>query len=163
MILAPAIPDSAASAGLPQNHPPLEASEAISALVEATARDPQNADLKVRLANAYYDAGLYSEAVQAYEAAMTLKAQGPEVETDLATCYHYIGQHERALAMLDKVLASNPGFAQALFNKGVVLQAGKNDSQGAIAAWEELLRTNPNHPQRSVLERKIRDLRSAAK
>jgi tetratricopeptide (TPR) repeat protein len=148
---------------LPETHPPLDALNRVSTLTPAIEKDPRNAGLRIQLGNAYYDAGLYKEAVQAYEEGLALKTQGPDVETDLATCYHYMGQDDRALEILNRILQRNPGFAPALFNKGIVLLAGKNDAQGAIAAWEELLRLNPNHPQRIELERRIRELKSAAK
>jgi len=90
-----------------------------------------------------------------------LRPQSPSVETDLATCYHLLGQHDRALEILDKVLQYRPHFAQALFNKGIVLHSGRNDLKGAIAAWEELLRTNPNLPQRADIEQRIEQLKAS--
>jgi len=78
----------------------------------------------------------------------------------MATSYHYLGQHDRALEILNKVLAYRPNFPQALFNKGVVLHVGKNDVRGAIAAWEELLRTNPSLPNRAELEQRISQLKA---
>jgi tetratricopeptide (TPR) repeat protein len=163
VIREPSGPSQPSSTALPENHPPLDALNRVTTLTQAIEKDPKNADLRVQLGNAYYDAGLYKEAAQAYEEGIALNPQGPDVETDLSTCYHYTGQDDRALEILNRVLQKNPGFAPALFNKGIVLQAGKADVQGAIAAWEELLRLNPNHPQRVELERRIRDLKSAAK
>src|SRR6266581_1177257 len=54
-----------------------------------------------------------------------------------------------------------PHIAQALFNKGIVLHSGRNDLKGAIAAWEELLRTNPNLPQRADIEQRIEQLKAS--
>jgi len=163
----PAVPEGVApnpaQMDLPENHPPVDALNRITSLSQASQNDPKNADLKVQLGNAYYDAGLYNDAIQAYEASVVLQAPGPHVQTDLATCYHYIGQHDKALAMLNTVLGQNPDFHAALYNKGIILQFGKGDAAGAIAAWEELLRVNPNHPQRAGLEQKIRELRAAAR
>jgi tetratricopeptide (TPR) repeat protein len=79
----------------------------------------------------------------------------------MATCYHFKGQHDKALEILDRVLRYRPGFPQALFNKGIILQIGKSDNRGAVAAWEELLRVNPEFPQRAELEERIRQLRAA--
>ena len=163
VILEPAAPSPVSNAGLPENHPPIDALNRISTLLQMSQNDLQNADLKIQLGNAYYDAGLYQEASQAYEDGIALKPQGPDVQTDLATCYHYLGQNDKALEILNKVLQQQPSFAPALFNKGIVLQKGKNDAQGAVAAWEELLRTNPSYPQRSELEQRIRQLKLAIK
>ncbi len=146
---------------LPPGHPPLDDSKELLALEQMSRSDPQNADYKTRIGNIYYDMGQYQKAVQAYEQSLALRPQDPGVETDLATSYHYMGQHDRALQILDKVLSYRPYFAQALFNKGVVLHSGKKDVRGAIAAWEELLRTNPNLPNRAELEQRISQLRLA--
>ncbi len=40
-----------------------------------------------------------------------------------------------------------------LFNMGVVKWQGKGDPKGAVAAWEQLLKTNPDYPEKArVLE-----------
>jgi tetratricopeptide (TPR) repeat protein len=162
-ILEPAGPNRAGGAALPENHPPVEALNRAELLLQKVQQDPRNADLRVQLGNAYYDAGLYQEAARAYEDGMAIKSQGPGVETDLATCYHFLGQDDKALQALNRVLQEHPGFAQALFNKGVILQTARNDAAGAVAAWQELLRSNPDYPRRAELEQKIAQLQSALK
>jgi tetratricopeptide (TPR) repeat protein len=160
-ILEPAALNPPGSAALPENHPPIDALNRVDSLLQMIQKDPQNADLRIQLGNAYYDAGLYQEAALAYEEGIAIKPQGPAVETDLATCYHYLGQDDKALQTLDRVLQERPGFAQALFNKGVILQTARNDAAGAVAAWQELLRSNPDYPRRAELEQKIAQLRSS--
>lgn len=162
-IFEPAASNPAGSAALPENHPPIDALNRANTLLQMILKDPQNADIRVQLGDAYYDAGLYQEAARAYEEGIAMKPQGPEVETDLATCYHYLGQDDKALQALDRVLQEHPGFAQALFNKGVILQTARNDAAGAVAAWQELLRSNPDYPRRTELEQKISQLQSALK
>jgi tetratricopeptide (TPR) repeat protein len=152
----PSIPSNAQ---LPENHPPIDAANKVAALEQMSQNDPQNAQLKVQIGNAYYDSGQFQKAAEAYEQSLKLRPQDPGVETDLATCYHYLGQYDKALEILDKVLKYSPGFAQALFNKGIVLQSGKNDPKGAIAIWESLLQSNPNFPQRAELEQRINQLK----
>jgi cytochrome c-type biogenesis protein CcmH/NrfG len=46
-----------------------------------------------------------------------------------------------------------------LFNSGIVKWQGKKDAKGAIADWEQLLKTNPGYPERQ----KVEDLMSKAK
>ncbi|PYU99619.1 MAG: hypothetical protein DMG10_24240 [Acidobacteria bacterium] len=146
---------------LPENHPPLDYARELAALEERSRAEPQNPDYRTRIGNVYYDMGEYEKAIEAYEQSLALRPQSPSVETDLATCYHLLGQHDRALEILDKVLQYRPHFAQALFNKGIVLHSGRNDLKGAIAAWEELLRTNPNLPQRADIEQRIEQLKAS--
>ena len=158
-----ASPGLPANAQLPENHPPIDAASKVGSLEQMSRNDPQNADLKVQIGNAYYDMGQYQKAAAAYEECLKLRPGDPAEMTDLATCYHYLGQSDRALALLDEVLKTRPGFAQALFNKGIVLQEGKKDVRGAIAVWENLLQSNPAFPQREMLENKINQLKSAAR
>ncbi len=162
----PAVLESAASppqeeTQLPQNHPPIDMSNRLMALSELSQKEPGNAEYKVEIGNIYYDMGQYRKAASYYEEALKLKPQDPNVETDLATCYYNLGENDKALQILDKVLQYRPGFPMAMFNKGIVLQAGKNDNQGAIAVWEALLRANPDFPQRAALEQRIRDSKAA--
>ncbi len=157
-----AAPVNPAGTQLPPGHPPVDASNRIASLEQASQSDPQNADLMVQLGNAYYDAGQYQKAAEAYQQSLQLRPRNAGVETDLATCYHFLGQHDKALEILDKVLKYSPGFPQALFNKGIVLQAA-NDTKGAIAAWESLLASDPNFPRRADIEQKINELKSSVR
>lgn len=145
---------------LPQDHPPIDAASRLALLEQMSRNDPENAEYKIQLGNLHYDMGQYQKAIEAYEDSLRVKPENPSVETDVATCYHYLGQHDRALEILARVLDANPGFPQALFNKGIILQAGKKDVPGAIAAWEALLQREPNFPQKAELERRISELKS---
>jgi cytochrome c-type biogenesis protein CcmH/NrfG len=151
------------SARLPEGHPPVDTAARITAAEQLTRDNPQSAQYRSELGNAYYDAGQYDKAVRAYIESLKLQPDNPSVETDLATSYHYLGQNDQALQLLDKVLKQNPGFGQALFNKGVVLQVGKKDIAGAVAAWEQLLQADPAFARRADLERKIGELKSRMK
>jgi cytochrome c-type biogenesis protein CcmH/NrfG len=146
---------------LPENHPPIDSSTKLAALEQMSRSDPQNAELRTQIGNVYYDMGQYRKAADAYEESLKLRPQDAGVETDLATCYHELGQDDKALSIFDKVLEYKPNHPQALFNKGIVLQSGKKDPKGAVAVWEQLLRTNPDFPQRAELEQKISQLRSS--
>jgi len=146
---------------LPENHPPIESARELMTLEQLSRSDPQNPDYKIRIGNLYYDLGQYRRAAEAYQASLALRPEDPSVETDLATCLHQLGEHDKALATLEHVLRYRPNFRQALLNKGVVLYAGKNDRRGAIAAWEELLRVDPNLPQRAELQARIDELKAA--
>jgi tetratricopeptide (TPR) repeat protein len=159
--VAPAATGDSPGSTLPENHPPVDMAERLAALEQMSAKDPQNPDHQTQVANLYYDLGQYEKAAEFYQKSLKLRPKDPNVETDLAVCFHYLGQHDRALETLDNVLAYRPGFAQAMFNKGVILANAKKDNQGAIAAWEGLLRSNPDYPQKAELEQKIRELKGS--
>ena len=149
-----------ASQQLPEGHPPPGAAEEASVLLQMVEKSPEDPEALTQLANHYYDAGQYREAVEFYQRSLKVRPQDPNVETDLATCFHYLGENDKSLETLNRVLTYNPGFLQARLNKGIVLIEGKKDLKNGIAAWEELLRTNPGYPHRAELEQRIEQLKS---
>jgi cytochrome c-type biogenesis protein CcmH/NrfG len=149
------------SSPLPEKHPPVDNSAQISELQQLIAREPSNANPRTQLGNLYYDGGQYDKAAECYQQSLNLRPRDPSVETDLATCFHYLGQDDRALELLDKVLGYAPDFAQAKFNKGIVLVEGKKDIRGGIAAWEDLLRTDPGYTHKAELQQKINELKAS--
>jgi cytochrome c-type biogenesis protein CcmH/NrfG len=48
-----------------------------------------------------------------------------------------------AIRQLQQALHYDPKDANSLFNLGMIKWQGKQDSQGALAAWRELLKRNP--------------------
>jgi len=110
------------------------------------AKDPKNLDAAVKAGNLLYDAQRYVEAIGFYQQAFALNATDINVSTDLGTALWYAGRADEALAQYDKSLALNPTHAQTLFNVGIVRADGKGDNAGAVAAWEQLLKANPEYP-----------------
>jgi cytochrome c-type biogenesis protein CcmH/NrfG len=64
-----------------------------------------------------------------------------------------------AIAELQQSLKVNPKDANSLFNLGMVRWKGKRDANGAIATWQELLRTNPGLDRKPIVERMIAEAR----
>ena len=150
-----------APAPLPENQPPIDSTDRIAALQQMFAREPQNPEYPSQIANLYYDLGRYDKAADFYQKSLKLRPGDPSVETDLATCFHYLGQDDKSLETLDNVLRYSPGFAQAKFNKGIVLIEGKKDVSAGISVWEDLLRSDPGYPQRAELEKRINQLKAS--
>ena len=115
---------------------------------------PNNAELLAEIGNVYYDTQNYQDAIAYYKKSLALK-EDPGVRTDMGTSYFYTGDADAALAEFDRTLKINPTFENALLNVGIVKFNGKMDARGAIAAWEQLLKQNPNHPRRADIEQMI--------
>jgi cytochrome c-type biogenesis protein CcmH/NrfG len=49
---------------------------------------------------------------------------------------------------------------QTLFNLGMMKWKGKDDAAGAIATWQELLRSNPNLDRKLTVEQMIAEAKS---
>lgn len=138
--------DPAAQAALAQASAPL---------LEAVNKNPNDFDSLVKLGNLYYDGQQFPNAIQYYERALLLHPDNPDVRTDMGTAYWYTGNAEKALAAMETSLKYRPGHPQTLFNLGWVRWQGKQDPKGAIEAWQQLLKANPDYPQRPQVEQYI--------
>lgn len=117
-------------------------------LLAALKVDPKNVDTLVQLGNLYYDHHIYPQAIEYYTRALEVRPNEVNVRTDLGTALWYSGSPEKAIVEYQKSLALDPSHANTLFNLGIVRSEGLRDYAGAIAAWEQLLKANPEYPQR---------------
>ncbi len=159
----PAAAQKSAGVQLPENHPSMEAVERLMALEQKIAQDPQNADYITQIANLYYDLGQFEKAADFYQQSLKIRPEDPGIETDLATCLRNLGKTDKALEILEKILQYRPDFPQAMFNAGIILAYDKNDMQGALRIWEDLLRVDPAFSQEAELEKRINQLRSSSR
>lgn len=121
---------------------------AASVLLDNLKNNRNDFETLVKLGNLYYDNQQYQNATEYYESALKVHPENPDVRTDLGTCYYNLGAFDKALTEFNRALTYRPDYSQTLFNVGIVKFQGKNDAQGAIAAWERLLKTNPNYPNK---------------
>lgn len=126
--------------------------KAAEPLVAQLKTDPNNFDVLVKLGNLYYDGQAYPKAIEYYDKALQVQPNNPDVRTDLGTSYWYTGDADKALAEFQKSLSVRPNHAGTLFNVGIVEWQGKKDPKAAVLAWEKLLATNPNYPQKEQVQ-----------
>jgi len=124
-------------------------------LLDAVNRNPADYDALVKLGDLYYDGQQFSNAIQYYQRALAIHSESLDVRTDMGTAYWYSGNADRALAELETSLRYKPEHPQTLFNLGWIRWQGKADPKGAIEAWQKLLRTNPDYPQKQQVEQYI--------
>jgi cytochrome c-type biogenesis protein CcmH/NrfG len=129
-----------------------KAAEPLLALLKT---NPNNFDLLAKLGNLYYDSKAYTQAVEYYEKALAIQPNNADVRTDLGTAYWYTGNADKAIANFEKALAIRPNHPGTLLNLGIVKWQGKKDPKGAIVAWEKLLQTNPDYPQKEQVQKLI--------
>ena|SRR2546423_916515 len=128
---------------------------AAAPLLHALNNDPNDYDSLVKLGNLFYDGRQFPSAIQYYERALAIHPENPDVRTDMGTAYWYSGNADRAITELQTSLKHRPGHAQTLFNLGVVRWQGKLDPKGAVEAWQQLLKANPDYPQKQQVEQYI--------
>jgi len=129
--------------------------KAAAPLQDAVNKNPNDFGSIVKLGNLYYDSRQYPQAIELYERALKIHPDTADVRTDLGTAFWYTGDADKALAEFQKSLKINPNHPGTLFNMGIVKWQGKMDPSGAVQAWEDLLKRNPNYPQKQQIEELI--------
>jgi cytochrome c-type biogenesis protein CcmH/NrfG len=141
--------------------PPQLDQERVQALKAVAEQNPRDAEPRVQLANMYFDAERYTDAITWYEAAIALKPGDPNLSTDLGVAYYYTNQPDRAIAQFQRSLAADPKHTKTLLNMGIVKAFGKQDLAGAAAAWEQVIAIAPNSPEGQAANKALEGLRNA--
>lgn len=149
---APGTAPPASSGSLPEGHPPITTAADLETLKKAVEAAPQNAALVTDLANKYYDAGRYEEAIRYYQQALTLDPKNVSIITDLGTAHFYSGRPDEAIGYYNRSLQINPRHAQSLHNLVIVNLQGKKDVPAARAALDRLKGVDPHNPSIANLE-----------
>ena len=129
-----------------------------SDLLVALDRDPRNPALLAKVGYLYYATRRFPQAADYYRRSVEMK-DNPVIRVELGRAYFYAGDADRALEQFELVAKVDPTNADALFNAGMIRWKSKVDAAGAIAEWQQLLRTHPDHPRRKVVERLMAEAR----
>jgi len=124
-------------------------------LIARIQTEPKNADLLTEIGNIYQATHQFKQAAEFYDKSLKIAPKNVAVRTQLSSCLFYDGDVDGALNVLQQSLKYDPKDANSLFNLGMIRLKGKNDKTGAIAAWQELLKTNPKLEKRPVVEKMI--------
>ena len=133
----------------------------VTALKSVADRAPSDPKPRVDLANLYFDAERYQDAIPWYTDALKLRPNDVNVSTDLGVAYYYTNQPDKALEQFDRSLALDSKHTKTLLNVGVVKAFGKQDLTGASRAWEQVIQLAPNSPEGEAAKRALDSLRSA--
>jgi tetratricopeptide (TPR) repeat protein len=133
----------------------------VTALKSVAEREPKNVQPRTQLANLYFDADRYDDAIKWYDEALALAPNDVNVITDLGVCYYYTNRPDKALELFDRSLKLDPKHTKTLLNVGIVKAFGKQDLQGASEAWQEVLKIAPNSPEAQAAQRALNSLQSA--
>lgn len=165
---APSVSNTPASAqiGMPQQMPSLEqmkhmADKQAEPLLAQLKSDPKNVEVLKKVAKIYASTHQFQEAVSYYAKVLEIDSKDVSTRTEMASCLYYNGDVDGALAQLQHALQDKPKDANSLFNLGMIRWQGKNDSQGAISAWQQLLEQNPKleSQKRSQVQKLIAEVR----
>jgi tetratricopeptide (TPR) repeat protein len=133
----------------------------VNALKAVAEREPSNAKPRIDLANLYFDAEKYEDAIKWYDEALKISPNDANVSTDLGVCYYYTNQPDKALAQFDRSLKLDPKHTKTLLNVGIVKAFGKQDLAGATEAWKQVLQIAPDSPEGQAAKRALDSMQSA--
>lgn len=101
----------------------------------------------------HFGKGAHAEAIAEFRAALDAKPDWLEALHALATAQSKMGEHDAALATIERVIQLDPDdpFAytsQSIFfqRKGLVPEAEKAQAKARMASWKLELKKNPNAP-----------------
>ena len=127
----------------------------------AAEHQPTNAQPRVELANLYFDAERYDDAITWYQDALKLTPNDVNLSTDLGVCYYYTNQADKALLQLSHSLSIEPKHTKTLLNMGIVKAFGKQDLEGATKAWQQVVEIAPDSAEGQAAKRALDTLRQA--
>jgi tetratricopeptide (TPR) repeat protein len=131
--------DSAGEEEPSGNPPQLAARQRIADAQKRADSEPANHGAWVELGNAYYDADMPSQAIEAYGHALRLKPMDPDVLNDQGAMYRQFGDFTRALANFEKALAIDPANLESLYNRGFIYAFDVKRIDAALEVWQRYL------------------------
>ena len=112
-------------------------------LLEKLKSDPNNSALLVQVGAIYHSTHQFRQAAAYYGKAVQIEPGNVTVRTKLASSLYRGGDVNGAIAQLNQALTYDPKDANSLFDLGMIKMQGKGDGKGALAAWQQLLKSNP--------------------
>ena len=151
----------AAQSGSSQHRPSLEemhimADKQAAPLLEKLKSNPNDSALLVQIGAIYHTTHRFKEAAGYYQRAVDTDPKNVAIRTKLASSLYRNGDIDGAIKQLNQALKYQPKDANALFDLGMIKLQGQGDGRGAIAAWQRLLKTNPDlSPDRKATVMKL--------
>ena len=127
----------------PTSAPAVNYQQKIQALVDIVSSDTNNRNAWVQLGHNYFDSNQTLEAIDAYDKALLLDGNDPNVLTDQGIMYRRIGWFDKAIANFTKANELNPNHPQSLFNMGLVYRDDLQEIEKAKEAWNQYLQISP--------------------
>ena len=159
-----------AAGGMGGQMPSLEqmkqmADEKAAPLLEKLKSDPNNIGVLTKVGDLYQATHQFKQAAGYYDKALQVDPKNVPVRTQLASSLYYGGDVDGAISQLQQALHYDPKDANSLFNLGMIKLQGKKDSKGALAAWQLLLKSNPqlSADRKARVQKLIEDVRAQSK
>jgi cytochrome c-type biogenesis protein CcmH/NrfG len=147
-----ASPGASAPAAGPGRKPPTRQQLAAVAAAEAQVKqNPKDVSAHLTLAEAYAAAGASQLAAVEYLAVTRLDPANAEANTNLALLAFEVGRAAVGKAMVDRVLAANPDYPEALYVRGLINLMGLRQPKAAERDFSAYLAVAPFGSHRTAV------------
>lgn len=138
---------TAPAGGVPRAPAPMvNTQQKVDELKSIVAGDPKNRQAWVALGNEYFDSNQFMNAIEAYDKALELQPNDPNVLTDQGVMFRRLGWFDRAIDNFNKAYEADSSHSTSLFNLGIVYRYDLQDFAKAKEAWSKFLEVNPGGP-----------------
>jgi tetratricopeptide (TPR) repeat protein len=148
---------------VPKGADAIEVASEIQSLKDIVKKEPKNLSAWKELGNLYFDAGEPKGAIDAYRQYLAINPNNPDVRTDMGIMYRALGDFDRAIEEFKKAAQFEAKHANSRYNIGIVLLHDKGDVKGAIQAWEEYLKVDPNSERAQRVRAQMGNLKKMVK
>jgi cytochrome c-type biogenesis protein CcmH/NrfG len=118
------------------------AAESIAALERAHAANPGSVRVGLNLGDAYFAAERYDEAAKAYDEALEASPGHPSAAVRMAMVWHVRGDDERAIDLIERVIAVLPDHQEAHYDLAVI-RFSRQETAAAREAWVRAAEIDP--------------------
>jgi tetratricopeptide (TPR) repeat protein len=140
-------PNSAIPAGAGSGSgSPTDYAQRIAQAEKVVAQDPKNLSAWISLGNDYFDTEQSQKSINAYNKALEIEPNNPNILTDQGVMYRKIGWYDKALANFEKANKIDPDHLQSLYNTGIVYAVDLKQPEKATPYWNRYLKLDSNSP-----------------
>ncbi|PLX86417.1 MAG: hypothetical protein C0618_09295 [Desulfuromonas sp.] len=149
---------TAVTTGNPAAAPPVDFQQKIVMLERIVSQEPDNLNAWVQLGHNYFDSDQPAKAVTAYDKALALGGDDPNLLTDQGVMYRRLGQFDKAIANFEAANRLNPRHHQSLYNLGIVFLYDKKDPARGLEVWKKYLMIAPPGPGTAQVQAEVQAL-----
>ena len=154
-------PSTPVNSGSPVGPPPtVNLQQKLTELKNIVAADPANFQAWVALGNEHFDSNQLMDAIEAYDKALEIKPNSPNVLTDQGVMFKRLGWFDRAITNFNKANEIDPTHATSVYNLGIVYRYDLQDFPKAQKAWTHFLEISPTGPGSDRVRQDLEFLRT---
>ncbi|MFA7060580.1 MAG: tetratricopeptide repeat protein [Pedobacter sp.] len=133
------VPDATEPADYSDSQTSRETEQRITVAIQRTEKEPANFEAWTELGNAYYDADMPRQAIDAYNRSLALKPDNADVLNDQGAMYRQSENFTQALTNFEKAFTIDPNNLESLYNMGYVNAFDLNRMELALDIWRRYL------------------------